>query len=703
MAAVAEQTKWILKIKTLKIGTLEIEIHSNAKVSDLKQQIHELKQFPTKLQRLIFRGKILKDDKTLTECGISNGCNLHLVVGRPSQSSSSSSFPSRSQSYPPSDPIPVHVQQAMQAAFQQIHLEYPNGHPNGNPIGSPNGRNANGMNPNGPRPVFQIHRGNGRGPRRGFFIHRRMPRHRVVVSPHCHPDDNDNDDDGENDDEQKRHQQRAPMNLKQADYASMDNLDGNGNVNHSVNVIRWKLKRKKLQKWIRSGGAYEPYFSPEFEANNNSIWRLFVYPKGINQMGYQSNFVLFISLEELPYGVDSMDTECNLQFEACSVDFSFRKHFTPQNRSAGWSRGKLLSQQVLDVNDDEKWFTLTCRLTFHSVTFKNEPCSNLNYLRYKVENPQSVFSLKHHLKPNGARFRWTLNKTEMAKFKSLAHKQCMVSKRFKIKWFKWYLQLYPNGLTQPHCVQPYVHCMKMPKMIKKVEAAYSFYIHEAHIGYYHVDSFDGKLGKGWPERRLLRGDKDKNGRMIDWDKLSTLTIDCRVNILSISVKAEQYFGGDPDEPQSSIAASAANVDSSEATESKSNEMEEEGNGDHVAPAAPAVVHGVGGGHSSNGDEEKEDPENEADGVRFEKWLKEEVGLGQYLEMFRKNEIHSLDDVVEYIEEKSNLGEIGIKAFAHKTKVWRSILKLKEEQHAAEDPDRADEFIGDPSSGSAFEF
>ena len=527
------------------------------------------------------------------------------------------------------------------------------------------------------------------GPRRGVFVHR-IPRNPSAQSPHnAVPSHSDNDDDNEH---ERKQRQRAPMELKQADYADVSNLDGDGDHDavHSTNVIRWKLKRKKLQKWIRCGPRYGCYYSKEYELNNGSIWRLFIYPHGINQNGYQQDCVLFVALDELPYGVASMDVEFRLRFPACSVDFKFRKHFTPIIRSTGWPRGKLLSQTILDLADDgKKWVTLSCELVVHSVTFKGEPCSNFNYLRFKHEHPASVFALKHYLKPNGTRFRWRLSKTELAQFKSMHFKQCMVSRKFRVKWFKWYLQLYPNGLTQSGYVQPYLHCMKMPQSVTKIDAAFSFFVHETNAGYYHVDSFNGKLGKGWPERRLQRDG------FVKWDELKSITIDCRVNILSIGVKAEQYFGGDRQDP---LPVAVANGNSP-SSESKSNEIEAEGNEDQVAPAAvhAAVDMSSMDPHGGGGDEEKEDPQDVADRAQFEKWLKEEVGLGQYLEMFTKNEIHSLDDVVEYIEEKSHLGEIGIKAFAHKAKMWKAILKLKE----CHQRDRDDAFI--ESSGTAFEF
>ena len=44
-------------------------------------------------------------------------------------------------------------------------------------------------------------------------------------------------------------------------------------------------------------------------------------------------------------------------------------------------------------------------------------------------------------------------------------------------------------------------------------------------------------------------------------------------------------------------------------------------------------------------------------MEFKKWLNEEVGLVQYFDLFIENEIHCLDDILEYIEEKKHLADL----------------------------------------------
>ncbi|KAM7514013.1 hypothetical protein LguiA_003596 [Lonicera macranthoides] len=79
----------------LNIKTLDSEIHSfhvdkNMLVSVFKEKIASQIGVPVGQQRLIFRGKVLKDDHPLSEYHVENGHTLHLVVRQPSQPQPSS-------------------------------------------------------------------------------------------------------------------------------------------------------------------------------------------------------------------------------------------------------------------------------------------------------------------------------------------------------------------------------------------------------------------------------------------------------------------------------------------------------------------------------------------------------------------------------------------------------------------------------------
>jgi ubiquilin len=51
-------------------------------VADLKVKVAEKLEVPVEAQRLIFKGRILKDDQTLEECKIVDGVIVHMVKGK---------------------------------------------------------------------------------------------------------------------------------------------------------------------------------------------------------------------------------------------------------------------------------------------------------------------------------------------------------------------------------------------------------------------------------------------------------------------------------------------------------------------------------------------------------------------------------------------------------------------------------------------
>merc|ERR1711962_418567 len=65
--------KMLITFKTLEQKTFKIEIEETEKIKTLKEKIAEEKgadQFPPTGQKLIYSGKILDDDKTISECNI---------------------------------------------------------------------------------------------------------------------------------------------------------------------------------------------------------------------------------------------------------------------------------------------------------------------------------------------------------------------------------------------------------------------------------------------------------------------------------------------------------------------------------------------------------------------------------------------------------------------------------------------------------
>nr|XP_043622612.1 ubiquitin-like domain-containing protein CIP73 [Erigeron canadensis] len=82
----------------INVMTLDSQLHSfnvdkNMQVSIFKDKIASEVALPVEQQRLIFRGKVLKDDDLLSEYHIENGHTLHVVARQPSEFQPSSGTP----------------------------------------------------------------------------------------------------------------------------------------------------------------------------------------------------------------------------------------------------------------------------------------------------------------------------------------------------------------------------------------------------------------------------------------------------------------------------------------------------------------------------------------------------------------------------------------------------------------------------------
>ncbi|XP_072994503.1 ubiquitin-like domain-containing protein CIP73 isoform X3 [Typha latifolia] len=76
-----------IKIKTLDSQTYNLRVNKCVSVPLLKEQIAHVTGVVSEQQRLICRGKVLKDDELLSAYHVEDGHTLHLVVRQPSQSS----------------------------------------------------------------------------------------------------------------------------------------------------------------------------------------------------------------------------------------------------------------------------------------------------------------------------------------------------------------------------------------------------------------------------------------------------------------------------------------------------------------------------------------------------------------------------------------------------------------------------------------
>ncbi|OUT23765.1 hypothetical protein CAS74_000135 [Pichia kudriavzevii] len=69
-----------ITIRSLTGRSIPVEIDLQQRVSDLKEVVEVKEGIPPAQQRFLFTGRQLDDDKTLAECGVANGSDLHLVL-----------------------------------------------------------------------------------------------------------------------------------------------------------------------------------------------------------------------------------------------------------------------------------------------------------------------------------------------------------------------------------------------------------------------------------------------------------------------------------------------------------------------------------------------------------------------------------------------------------------------------------------------
>jgi ubiquilin len=133
-----------IQIKCSNSDKAEIKIEPSATVLNLKEKVADALKVPAGQQRLIYKGRVLKDELTIENYEVQDGHTVHMVKGAAANAASAASNPT-----PASNPAPgAYAAPNPAGSMPNPFAPNFNNNPNaGNPMNNPFGGGAGGANP----------------------------------------------------------------------------------------------------------------------------------------------------------------------------------------------------------------------------------------------------------------------------------------------------------------------------------------------------------------------------------------------------------------------------------------------------------------------------------------------------------------------------------------------------------------------------